>query len=154
MSRILFGTAGPESTACTVYSPELRSFLSVPGVFLATRLRHALSWCPDEESFVPLSDVAKAQLLEGCSLDGSYSSASMHFSLHMVCYVVVSDKGTWPGYTQSARPHVLPSAPLVLSAAYCLKHGGHGLSPRSSACLQQFFGSLSVAFTACQKSTA
>ncbi|KAL0037316.1 hypothetical protein WJX79_001658 [Trebouxia sp. C0005] len=66
---------GPEKTVCIVYSPELRSFLSVPEAFLGTRLRHAMSWSRDMESFVPLNKYAKAELLEGCSLDGSDSSA-------------------------------------------------------------------------------
>ena len=96
--------------ACTVYTPELRSFLSVPMAFLGTRLRHAMSWSPAEESFVSLSDDAKAELLKGCCLDGLDSSASRLFLVHMVCYVVLSDDGTWHGYTQIARLHVLSSA--------------------------------------------
>ncbi|KAL0036516.1 hypothetical protein WJX77_010974 [Trebouxia sp. C0004] len=66
--------SGTEGTACIVYSPELRSFLSVPMAFLGTRLCHAMSWSPGQESFVSLSNAAKAELLEGCSLDGSGSS--------------------------------------------------------------------------------
>lgn len=96
--------------ACTVYTPELSSFLSVPMAFLGTRLRHAMSWSPDEETFVSLSDDAKAELLKGCCLDGSDSSASRLFVMHMFCYVLLSDDGTWHGYTQIARLHVLSSA--------------------------------------------
>lgn len=142
MSRILFVTAGVGCTACTVYSPELRSFLSVPGVFLATRLRHAMSWSPDEESFVPLSDAAKAELLKGCSLDGSHSSAGRLF-MHMFA---VSWRMAWHGHTQIARLHVLSSVPSLHSAVRCLKHGDDDPSPRSSACLQQILGVLSFAF--------
>lgn len=114
-----------------MYSPELRSFLSVPEAFLGTRLRHAMSWSPDEESFVSLSDDAKAELLEGCSLDGSDSSASKLFGAHVLLCC-----GTWPGYTQIARLHVLSSAPSLHSAAHCcLKRGVDDLSPNSSCTL-------------------
>ena len=87
MRCAVLGAAGPEKTVCIVYSPELRSFLSVPEAFLGTRLRHAMSWSRDMESFVPLNKYAKAELLEGCSLDGSDSSAS-RLLMHMFCYVV------------------------------------------------------------------
>jgi len=110
-----------------------------------------MSWSPDEESFVSLSDDAKAELLEGCFLDGSDSSASKLFGAHVLLCC-----GTWPGYTQIARLHVLSSAPSLHSAAHCcLKHGVDDLSPNSSARLQQVLGVLSFAFRlACQTSTA